>query len=152
MILDNKRCERRWPRRGAKDRIRNNQNSDPPRGGLQQERERVALWLLRVAKKLLRLTLAALLAEEGGALGQSSGHCYVAAMETTTAPTTQGTIFMLSFVIFIMVFVMAILLRFIFRLQRQIVELKEVVMNIRQALRGLKRSMARLADPIWGLL
>ena len=118
----------------AKDRIRTIKTVIHPEVVAAGEGKSSTL-VTQVAKKLLRLTLAALLAEEGGALGQSSDHCYVAAMETTTAPTTQGTIFMLSFVIFIMVFVMAILLRFIFRLQRQIVELKEVVMNIRQALR-----------------
>ena len=121
-------------KKDAKDRIRTIKAVIHPEVVAAGEGKSSTL-VAQVAKKLLRLTLVALLAEEGGALGQSSGHCYVATVDSaSTAPMALGTIFTLSFVIFVVVFVMTILLSFIWRLQRQISQLKEVVMNARQAL------------------
>lgn len=121
-------------KKDAKDRIRTIKAVIHPEVVAAGEGKSSTL-VAQVAKKLLTLTLVALLAEEGGALGQSSGHCYVTTLDSaSTAPRALGTIFALSFVIFVVVFVMTILLRFIWRLQRQISQLKEVVMNARQAL------------------
>ena len=74
----------------------------------------------QVAKKLLRLTLVALLTEEGRALGQGEPCFAVAAEPTPTTPNALGTIFMLSFVVFMMVFVMSILLKVMWHMQQRL--------------------------------
>ena len=63
-------------KKDAKDRIRTIKAVIHPEVVAAGEGKSSTL-VAQVAKKLLRLTLVAVLAEEGGALGQSSGHCYV---------------------------------------------------------------------------